>query len=498
MEGAARRWQAAAGTALAAASVVAVTPITARAPELPVVSMPARLVDMDSVLNIPINLFYDLVNIPYEEVQALDTISDSLFFSENWWVAGATNLWGIDPGDPTHVELAFSLLPFPELTQGVGGLDYEVTGLLASELPVSSSCDATACSPIVPPEVVTGVTGIDRDIGLFNSLNDYQNFGLFANWFKVPLTGPDSLSTGYYFNPSADGSTDPSGPAYSGFGFDNDPSGDYFLGGTVDPANGDPAYDPATGVFDPNATEMPWAGHTFTLDLAQPFENFYQSLIAPPSTDGLFGTAIDPLSFDDFLRALQSLAAGLVVDFNPFVLGSPFCPGDCDIFGLNDTTSIVQAIGALWPGNSTINEWLDAVQGGYANVATPTDIADTIGLLQTGTFTYSPGTEDQIVDSLNEINPTLAQLAVNAGILTDPGIVDWYATGTEGMSTTTPELLYQGDNPSLVLPDLLHMIDPSIAANTTDWWPDLLTAVDPSGVTLDLLTNVWADLASIF
>lgn len=486
------------GAALAAASLLAVLPIAPRPSQLPILSIETRLVDADSILNIPANLFDDIANIPYNEVQGLNTIADSLFFSENWWVAGATNLWGIDPGDPTHVELAFSWLPFPALTQGVGGLDYEVTGLLASELPVSSSCDAASCVPIVPPEEITGVTGIDRDIGLFNALDNYQDFGLFANWFKVPFTGPDSLSTGYYFNPSADGSTDPSGPAYSGFGFDNDPSGDYFLGGTVDPETGAPAYDTATGVFDPNATEMAWAGHTFTLDLAQPFENFYQSLIAPPSTDGLFGTGIDPLSFDDFFRALQSIAAGLVVDFNPFVPGSPVCPGDCDIFGLNDTTSIVQAIGALWPGNTTINEWLDAVQGGYANVATPTQIADTIGLLQTGMFTYSPETTDQIVSSLNEINPTLAQLAVNAGILTDPGIVDWYATGAQGMSTTTPDLLLQGDNPSLVVPDLLHMIDPAIAANMNDWWPDLLTAIDPSGQTLDLLTNVWADLASIF
>jgi nitrite reductase/ring-hydroxylating ferredoxin subunit len=69
---------------------------------LPTLSIETRLVD-ESILNIPINLFYDVVNIPYNEVQALDTIASSLLFAENWWVVGATNLWGIDPGDPTHV-----------------------------------------------------------------------------------------------------------------------------------------------------------------------------------------------------------------------------------------------------------------------------------------------------------------------------------------------------------------------------------------------------------
>jgi hypothetical protein len=479
-----------AGAVLAAASVVAVTPLASRPFQLPILSIETRLVDAsDSILNIPVNLFDDIVNIPYNEVQALDTIASSLLFAENWWVVGGSNLWGIDPGDPTHVAAVLSLLPFPALTQGYGGLDFELTGLLAAELPVSSSCAAATCYPIVPPEAITGITGIDRDIGLFNALNAGSNFGLFGTWLKVPFS---TLATGYYFDPSANGSTDPGGPVYSGFGFTNDPNGNYFLGGTVDPVTGAPAYNPATGTFDPNATQMPWAGHTFTLNLLQPFENFYQSLLAPPSTDGLFGTGIESLTLDDFLRALQTDAAALVVAFNPFVEGSPACPATCDTFGLTDTNTIVQAIGNLWPGNNLINEYLAAVAGGYANVATPDQIAQTIAALQTGLFTLTPETTQQVVGELNDIHPGLAQLAVNAGLLTDPG----YLPGPDGILPADPTAELGGLNPSLVVPDILNIIDPSIQVD--NWWPDLLNAVDPSGATFEFLTQLWADLGSIF
>ena len=50
------------------------------------------------------------------------------------------------------------------------GLDYEFAGLLAAELPVSSSCDAVTCFPMTPPEVITGSTAFDRDIGFFDAI----------------------------------------------------------------------------------------------------------------------------------------------------------------------------------------------------------------------------------------------------------------------------------------------------------------------------------------
>ena len=58
-----------AGAMLAAASLVAVTPIAQRAIRLPTLSIETQLVD-ESLLNIPMNLLTDIANIPYNEVQA--------------------------------------------------------------------------------------------------------------------------------------------------------------------------------------------------------------------------------------------------------------------------------------------------------------------------------------------------------------------------------------------------------------------------------------------
>ena len=484
---------------LAATGAVAVTPFVSRTSHPPVVSTETRLVDAgDSILNIPVNLFDDIVNIPANEVQGLDTAADSLFFNDNIFVVGAANLFGVDPGDPGHVAAIDSLFaPFPGLTDGFGGLNYELTGLLASELPFNSGCAVMTCSPIVPPEVITGITGIDRDIGFANALVS-PDFGLFRNFFAVPVTGPDSLLTGYTFDPSANGSIDSAGPVYSGFGFD-DGDGNYFLGGTVDPVTGAPAYDPTTGVFDPNATEVPWAGHTYTFDLLQPFENFYNSLTATPSTDGLFGTGIESFTLTDFTQALQADAAALVVTFNPFEPGSPLCPGDCEAFGstgpLGITLPIVQDINALTPGgNPIINEWLTAVAGGYANIPTQTDIDYTQALLDTGTFTFTPETEDSIIASLSEINPGLPNLVVNAGILTDPG----YLAVSPGVVADPPVAEFGGLDPNLILPDLLQIFGGSSAMADFGQILDpgaTAAALDPTTLSMELSTLFGANLA---
>jgi hypothetical protein len=482
------------GAILATTGAIAVAPFAPRPSHLPGVNAETRLVDADSVLNIPVNLLDDLVNIPANEVQGLDTAADSLFFNDNIFVVGAANLFGVDPGDPGHVAAIDSLFaPFPGLTDGFGGLNYELTGLLASELPFNSGCAVMTCSPIVPPEVITGITGIDRDIGFGNALVS-PDFGLFRNFFAVPVTGPDSLLTGYTFDPSANGSIDSAGPVYSGFGFE-DGDGNYFLGGTVDPETGAPAYDPTTGLFDPNAAEVPWAGHTYTFDLLQPFENFYNSLTATPSTDGLFGTGIESFTLTDVAQALQADAAAFVVTFNPFEPGSPLCPGDCEAFGstgpLGITLPIVQDINALTPGgNPIINEWLTAVAGGYANIPTQTDIDYTQALLDTGTFTFTPDTEDSIIASLAEISPGLPNLVVNAGILTDPG----YLAVSPGVVADPPVAEFGGLDPNLILPDLLQIFGGSSATMDFSQVFDA-SALDPTALSMDLSTMFGANLA---
>ena len=165
----------------------------------------------ESLLNIPINLLYDLANIPYNEVEALNSLAGSNFLGGNWWVPSSTNLWGIDTGDPTKVALLTNLFaPFPAFNQGVGGLQYQMAGFLAAQLPVSDSCDAETCFPMTPPEVITGSTSFDRSIGFIKALTGQgsgENFGLFQNWFQVPI---QDLINGYTF----DDAYNPSGPAY--------------------------------------------------------------------------------------------------------------------------------------------------------------------------------------------------------------------------------------------------------------------------------------------
>jgi hypothetical protein len=109
-----------ASAAMVATGAIAVTWLAQRPLQPPVRSIETRLVDADSVLNIPVNLFDDIANIPSNEIQGLDVFSDSLFFSGDWWVPNATNLWGTDPGDLGHyMGLLDIALPFAPQISGL-------------------------------------------------------------------------------------------------------------------------------------------------------------------------------------------------------------------------------------------------------------------------------------------------------------------------------------------------------------------------------------------
>jgi hypothetical protein len=58
--------------------------------------------------------------------------------------------------------------------------------------------------------------------------------------------------------------------------------------------------------------------------------------------------------------------------FDPFTPGSRFCAGQCaDITTANaDYINLVQAINNAWPGNETIETWLNVCDNGVANVPT--------------------------------------------------------------------------------------------------------------------------------
>jgi hypothetical protein len=485
-----------AGAMLAATGLVAVIPIAHRPIKLPTLTIDTRLVE-ESLLNVPINVLYDIANIPYNEVQALNSVAGSLLFDGSWWVPSATNLWGIDPGDPGHVALITNIFaPFPEFNDGLGGLQYQIDGLLAAELPVSAACDAEGCAPMTPPDVITGSTSIDRTIGFIDTLTGQREFGLFDNWFKVPIS---DLINGYTFGDA----TNPSGPAYA------DPAFAFLTGGD-NPFEG--------GTVGPNDA-MPWAGHTYQANFFQPFENYWQSLLDNPPTDGVAGTGIQIPTLAGFGQSLQSIAASLIVAFNPYTPGSPACPALCDIPESLTTRSLVDMLDPN-DSNPMIQAWLAGFDGTGAfpdNNATPDQIAASIALLQPGIFNVTPEQLDGVIAQLEDINPALPALAVNAGFITDPGYLAFLTDpGTEFVP------VYGGWNPALVLPDILalfgidtgssgvgELVDPATAAGGLDAAMSLdlsalLGGFDPAAMSADFtlledLTSAWVpDLATSF
>jgi hypothetical protein len=465
--------------ALAATGALAIAPFAPRAPQPsqpPVRHIDTRLVDADSVLNVPVNLFDDIVNIPNTEVGAVDILSNSLLFSGDWWVPSATNIWGTDPGDIGHyMGLIDMMIPFQEISgqdqpeidptadaDGTAGLAQQISLLAAAELPTSASCDAQTCAPITPPDVITGSTDFDRDIGFLETITGQQPFGLFDNWLQVPLS--DLTDGDFTFNST----TDPGGIV--------DPSPDTGPDGAVVPEFG---FDGTTGANGTTAGEMPWAGDTFELNLFGPFEDFYNSLLATPPTDGIDGTGIELPSLTDIGQAFQNFAASSLVAFDPFVEGSPVCPATCDMPSDLTQPALVQDILNLDPSNTTIQEWLDNYPDSNATI---TEAEDSVALLQTGEYNLTPEQLATYDADLAGINPELPYLFTNGGIVTDPN----YLAFTDG-TTTTFDPTYGGYNPWLDGSDLLTLLtnnDTNFTAlsNLDTLW----FLVDPAPGALDL------------
>lgn len=251
--------------ALLPASAIAIAPLPPPASELAVLSVPTRLVDAESIMNVPLNLFYDLINVPANELDAIQELANALLFDGPWLVPSATNLWGIDVGDLPKIDaLTDMLVPFQALAEP---LSQQLAGVYEAELPTSPDCATFFC---------TGV------------------FELMQSWFKVPLS---ELISGYYFDPSAPGSVDPLGAVDGEFGF----AGTQTIDGIQD--------------------LYPWAGTTFTLNLLEPFQEFWESLTAAPSA-----TPIEPLP--DVLKVFTDLAEGIVVAVDPFLAGGSYDAAD--------------------------------------------------------------------------------------------------------------------------------------------------------------------------
>jgi hypothetical protein len=447
---AASRSYALAAAALAAVGAVVVTPVVARQVPLAVRNMETKLIDAD-VSNIPVNLFDDILNIPYNELEGggLATVANSLLFTGTWWVPSSTNLWGIDPGDPTHVAMIDNFLPLTAFTEGFTnsagvyepGLDYELAGLLAAEIPVSSSCDAVSCYPMTPPDVITGSTQFDRDIGFFDALMgkatdaNGEPFGLFSNWFQVPL---QDLINGYTFGSSDPGIVNPGGAVQPTDGWGT--SGNPFEGGTG-----------------PGDT-MPWDGVDYQLNLLQPFQTLYDSLLQTPATDGVGGTGVEVPSLEGVMHTFENLEAGYIIDFDPYTAGSPACPAACDIPTEFQIPSLIADIAKMDPTNTTLAEWVaqDAINPGLVNEPTQDEINAATALLQTGIYNLDTQELTDVDKGLASINPELPALYTNAGYFTDPAYQAYTGTGP-----LDPE--YGGYNPMLVFNDLVTL------ATNNDW-----------------------------
>ena len=420
---AASRPYALAAAALAAVSAVVVTPVMARQVPLAVRAMETKLVGIG---DIPINLFDDILNIPYNETigGGLATVGDSFLFTGTWWVPSSTNLWGIDPGDPSHVALIDNFLPFEAYTQGFTnsagvyepGLNYELTGLLAAELPVSASCDAQTCFPMTPPEVITGSTQFDRDIGFFeaitgNATNDQGGkFDLFSNFYHVSIS---DLLHGYTFD-----ATDPSGSV-------NPETG---LGLTGLGVSGNP-FEGGTGPGDAE----PWNGVDFHFNLLTPLHTLIDSLEQAPS-GGIGGTGIEVPTIEGIAHTFENLFAGSIIDFDPFTEGSPACPATCDIPDSMKVPALVADIAKLDPSNTTLSTWVTDYNMDPTLVNEPTqdEINTSVALLQTGMYNLTPTELTHVDEILYQLNPELPQLMTNLGWYTDP---DYLALSTQGAAT---------------------------------------------------------------
>jgi hypothetical protein len=220
---------------------------------------------------------------------------------------------------------------------------------------------------------------------------------------------------------------------------------------------------------------MPWDGVTYTLNPLQPFVNFYDSLLQTPS-GGIAGTGIDIPTFTDITQAFQNLAAGTIIDFDPFTAGSPACPSTCDIPSSLQIPGLVQDIENLDPSNTTIQTWLTDFAANPTSVNEPSQSAinASIALLQTGSYNFSPTELAQVDQALANINPELPALLTNGGILTDPNYLTYL---TDPSSVTNPttgvlESVYGGYNPWLEGNDLLILLQDA-GSNPVD--PTLLT-----------------------
>ena len=346
------------------------TPVQPKA-DIRVVNQDVQLAG--SLLNIPINLLIDLINIPYYEQQALDVEGRAFLFSGPWAVTSPANVWGEDPADfARFYALAATLIPIPALSGFSTSTDWSVQAdemisnngfanqfakLLAAEWPVDPTCTALQCVPNTPVSPITGIAGIDTSIWTLMMLLGKVKFPVIGNvinnLFDLQLTL--SLLTGHSFGEQ---------PSYDGQIYD-----ELGIKGTVLSEDG-------------TTWLMPWSNTEFKLDLVGPLVNWFNHLTDDPANN-----PIKLPSLEDFGRTLQTFLAGLIVAFNPFTPGSSLCPGFCAYMSQDQASpAIVQFIENMWPGNTSLQSWLANYKAGTSNMPSDDYIDHNINLWRNAFF----------------------------------------------------------------------------------------------------------------
>ena len=278
-----------AAVALAGASVIAVTPVAPPPPpEIHVSSAEVRLAAASSVWNIPMNLIQDIINIPYNEVQGINTLGQSLLFTGTWWLASSTNVWGTDSADMAHYYGLAGLIPFPAISNAVAA---QITGLAAALLPINSGCNNVDC-----PNSSALIAGYFQPARIWSLLTA----GTYT-FDATPVANPDGTTH------PPEGLWSFGGPITWGAGYGH-PEWDT----TTDPATGEPV--------------VPWAGTTFTSNPLSPISDYLTHLMSDPTSPE---NAIKFPTLQQIATAVWNLVVGLFVDFSPIFPGSPYCLGLC-------------------------------------------------------------------------------------------------------------------------------------------------------------------------
>ncbi len=181
--------------------------------------------------------------------------------------------------------------------------------------------------------------------------------------------------------------------------------------------------------------------------------------------------------------------AGFIIDFDPYTAGSPACPAECDIAAGNQIPALVADIAKMDPSNTVLSTWVTdyATNPQLVNEPTVDQINNSIALLQTGSYNFSPEQLADVDAALGRINPELPALYTNAGIITDPNYLSYVSEPT----TTTPlEGVYGGYDPWLDGTDFLKVIeaagsnpvDPTLSADLQLLLSDFTFAGNPAAL----------------